>query len=537
MFILGSLLAYPSELHAELLNTIYTLIPQQGNSWQVSYYLQILPYLEPQQQAAIIEQAWRSTQRIDTIWSKMRLQLTLIPYLAQTEQQSAGTALFQFASKHNDAYTIAQLTKILPNLHQQIYQYLLAKTQIDRGDSNLIALLPANQQQDLANRHFQRFLQNHSYNISDFLVYLNQTQLQQFTEIIIQDAHNTSRLDIFAKLISLENYPSQQLLPYIANLTNLSQRVSLLNTLLKHTAVEQQHTIEAALKQSVAMLIDETTPDLIDYTNKLTSEQYSKIWDLHRKIEPKLNILEQLPAAFQASIQVKQQLAGYLREAAYPIQILIQHQLAFECCVAYFDQPQIQAVLHAIESHEYHHSVIAALVPYLNQDQLSHLQQLLSNTNDLYMLRDFYLTAQHHHKIFQNQSQYQTLIDWLQRNQLKHEAWEWFMLFKHLAPYLDDTNYQPLLYTTLNRLQTLKSPPDDSYFINTLIENIVERKLYNQQTIQILINYAAQQERETNFQMLAITLAPYLKTLEPEQAQELASQINHSIDQVVNCWP
>lgn len=177
---------------------------------------------------------------------------------------------------------------------------------------------------------------------------------------------------------------------------------------------------------------------------------------------------------------------------------------------------------------QYHPSAFPRLVPYLDQTQLQTLLQLHPNT-------DLYNTAQQHHNILQQADHYQNLLTLLQQTQ--SADWFWLHQLNSIAPHLQNNDYHNLLNSFLQQPPADNPLPSGYPFIQDTIEQLRQKNLLNPQIMHQLSKYTASQQRSANFELLYTILPPYLETLQPNQQQQLASQINHSIEQVCTCWP
>jgi hypothetical protein len=527
---LVALLPHVPERRPHIIQAIQQALPYQNNACRIQLASTIAPYLEPSQQTDIIEQAWQASQIINSQHKQTILQLTLLTYLPADEQTHLSNQLFQQIQQTSDpeeqTLALYLLAQQKPQLLDQIYQHLITSNTLHDTAAYFLPLLQTPQQQALTQRLFEEYLANPKDKDSRFFRYLTPKQLQQLFDQTIQHNNNEQQYQIMAGLSSSPHFAHQQLLPYIAKLHKAEQKIRLLLQILENTAPDQQTPFKQTLDQIILTLNDSEIYQLA-YLKHLKLQHILDTTQLQAQLDLKIHQIKHLAITHPVDAQVSQGIWHYVTQHAWTLDQLFENHYIFHHCAPHLSQQQIQTLLeHMLE--QYHPSAFPRLVPYLDQTQLQTLLQLHPNT-------DLYNTAQQHHNILQQADHYQNLLTLLQQTQ--SADWFWLHQLNSIAPHLQNNDYHNLLNSFLQQPPADNPLPSGYPFIQDTIEQLRQKNLLNLQIMHQLSKYTASQQRSASFEILHHSLPAYLETLQPNQQQQLASQINHSIEQVCTCWP
>jgi hypothetical protein len=539
------------QLRSQLIKLIITVTNKLDFQLQASKYCVLVPYLDSSQQPKMVERAWHVSRLINSTSEEIKLQFYLLDYLSPQDQVDVSQGLFQTirkqASYHKQDYPLYRLAHKYTQLRDSIYQYVITTPKLIPLSGRLLHLLEQEQSRFLATKMLEYFLQKPYQNsLSGYILpYLTQTQLHQLLKLAIQNKQEHFSHTVFHNLIGMPNYPHEGLLKYIQEINFPMYEFTFLSDLFTETPQDQQEPIKKVINQLLDKMVERDRLSVVIYHVNNIKNINSVLCDhFLQDIGHHISHYQRLRVEFSLDQQQKisEGLWAYIRSHAWSLDAIIENEFVYKYCVRYFDHQQKQAVLEYIASKKYNSVTVAELIPYLNQDQLEHLHLLIQKSAiDVRMA--YYLTAHKHHNFLQQEYYYQILLNWLNQEQYNHKDWDWLDLLNIIAPCLQSVDYKSLLDTLLNRLSSKypSSPKfpntNRSHYVDHSIEQIVAKNLLSQTMIQQFISYAAFQDRSIYLMILNVMLPPHLETLAPEQAQQLASQINQSIEQISTCWP
>jgi hypothetical protein len=513
--------------YVDLLDFVSDLRPQLIELLiKMDHQLDVLAYLPLDQQKQQIEQKYLKERLIKDQRSQVGLKTRLFQYQPKPEFLKNTQELLPLIPQFHLTLELESLLQAAPELSDAIYEYLLSLKQLKSDTSRLLPWFTQQQQTILAQTIFQHAYQQGTHVPQEIYPSISPEQQQQALAQLEQKDTFDNKFTILG-LISIPDFPHHKLVPYIHKIRNAKDRLACLAKVLPRLPEAEQTALLPSIASTLQKAKTQTTvwdytlpPTILDMVLDDFAQHGSATLDFLLQIYFKQNPSEQQI--------ISKALYDYVKHNPhYSLENLIKNRQLFYCCLPNFDQAQINTAFELALS-QHNKQSQQTLIPYLNAQQLKQLHQYITQQPFKEGI-EFYLALQEKHQILDQAEYYQSLLAYIQTHQTKITTLE-YHAFEQLTSYLPDQDAQLLFHTyvKLNNKATL----------NQYITNYFQRTGYlSQQRIMELISYASQKTRAENFALQKLLLPVYIETLDFDQQQAFIAQINHSIDQIVNCWP